>query len=197
MYDVYGSVTNRAFRVIWMLEELGEAYNYHDLKPRSPELLAVNPSGKSPALGVDGDVITDSAAIMMYLADKHGKLTYPAGTIERAKQDGWLHQILDEVDAVLWTAARHSFILPEEHRVPEVKPSLKWEFDRAMTRIAENIEGPYLMGEMFTVPDILLTHCLNWAHGAKFDVTDERLLAYGKTCRAREAFKKTRELAKA
>ena len=40
---------------------------------------------------------------------------------QRAKQDALLHRVNDEIDAVLWTAARHSFILPEAERVPAVK----------------------------------------------------------------------------
>lgn len=197
MYDVFGSATNRAFRVVWMLEELGEPFTHHKLQPHAPELKAVNPSGKSPAMRAEGKIITDSSAIVTYLADKHGQLTFPAGSIERAQQDAWMHLILDEVDAVLWTAARHSFILPEDKRVRDVKPSLKWEFDRTMKRIAQQIEGPYLMGDAFTVPDIIFTHCLNWAYSAKFMVSEEAILAYGKRCRAREAFKRTRERAKA
>lgn len=197
MYEVFGSATNRAFRVVWMLEELGEPFEHHKLQPRSKELLEVNPSGKSPALRAEGRIITDSSAIIAYLADKHGKFTFPAGTIERAQQDAWTHLVLDEVDSVLWMAARHSFILPDEKRVPDVKPSLKWEFDETMARIAEQIDGPYLMGEAFTVPDIIFTHCLNWAYSAKFEVTEENILSYAKACRAREAFKRTRERAKA
>ena len=43
------------------------------------------------------------------------------------------------MDAVLWTAARHSFVLPEEHRVPEIKGPLRWEFARTCTRLAERL----------------------------------------------------------
>ncbi len=117
-------------------------------------------------------------------------MTYPAGTIERAWQDGLTNQLLDEVDSILWVAMRHAMILPEEHRVPDVKHSLRWEFARNIARLAERFEGPFLMGERMTIPDIIMTHCLNWAYSAKFPVEHENLLNYGKAMRGREAFKR-------
>ena len=190
MYEVIGSAQSRAFRVLWMLEELGQEYKHTPEKPRSELVSSLNPSGKVPVFK-DGDaVLTDSTAIITYLADKHGQLTHACGTIERARQDGLTHQILDEIDSVLWVAARHSFILPEEKRVPEVKDSLRWEFDQHVARIADRLEGPFLMGETMTVPDIILTHCLNWAYAAKFTYEQENLLAYAKAMRGRDAFKR-------
>ncbi|WP_319825328.1 glutathione S-transferase family protein [Thalassovita sp.] len=190
MYQVIGDTQSRAFRVTWMLEELGLPYEQIKVKPQSPEAKAHNPSGKIPVLKEGDTVLTDSTAILTYLADKTGKLTYPAGTVERARQDGLTHMILDELDAVLWTGARHSFVLPEDKRVPVVKDSLKWEFGRNCARLAECLKGPFLMGEKMTIADIIATHCLNWAYSAKFPVEDERLLAYAKAMRGREAFKR-------
>jgi len=192
MYEVFGGVASRAFRVLWLLDEMGIEFTHHDLKAGSDAMKAVNPSGKVPAIKVDGELITDSSAIMTYLADKHGQFTYPAGTLERAKQDAWFHQIIDEIDAVLWAAARHSFVLPEEQRVPAVKDSLKWEFARNIKRISERMEGPYLQGETMTIADILLVHCLGWAISAKFDTQDAAIDAYASRLRKREGFRKAR-----
>ncbi len=190
MYKVYGKVFSRAMRVLWMLEEIGEPYEFIDAAPRSDVVLALNPSGKVPVFQIDGATLTDSTAIMTYLADKHGKLTYPAGTLERARQDALTHCVLDEIDAVLWTAARHSFILPEERRVPEVKDSLIWEFTQNLERLEDRFTGPFLMGDKMTIADIILVHCLNWAFSAKFPIESEKLLAYAKQMRGRDAFKR-------
>lgn len=190
MYTVYGKVITRTFRVLWALEEIGAPYKLVAAGPHSDEIRALNTSGKVPVLKVDNEVITDSTAILTYLADKHQALTFPAGTIERARQDALTHMILDEIDAVLWTAARHSFILPEDRRVPDVKDSLKWEFERNLARLSERLEGPFLMGDRMTIADIICIHCLNWAFSAKFPVGDEKLKAYGKEMRSRDAFKR-------
>jgi glutathione S-transferase len=123
MYTVTGSPMSRTFRVIWALEEMGLPYELNPASPQSPEVLALNASGKVPVLQEDGEILTDSTAIITYLADKHGKLTAPAGTLARARQDAMTQLCLDELDAVLWTAARHSFALPKDQRVPEIKPA--------------------------------------------------------------------------
>ena len=70
-------------------------------------------------------VISDSMAILTYLADKHKKLTYPAGTKERAQQDSLTFAINDEIDSILWMSARHDFILPEDKRIKGINKSLR------------------------------------------------------------------------
>lgn len=189
MYTVIGATQSRAFRAMWMLEELGQDYAHIPAGPRTDEAKKYNPSGKIPAL-LDGDaVLTDSVAIMTYLADKHGKLTAPAGTVARAQQDAMTFWVIDEFDAVLWTFAKNSFIFPEERRVPEIKPALKAEFAHSAALLSQRLEGPFLMGDEISVPDLLALHCINWSIGAKFDPVDDKLAAWADTLRARPAFK--------
>lgn len=195
MYKVYGTVRSRAFRVLWTLEELGQPYELIAASPRSPEALAVNPSGKIPALQVGDDILTDSSAIMTYLADKHGALTFPAGTIDRARQDALMHQVLDEFDAVLWTAARHTATLPEDKRAPDVIETCKWEFERNAARLSDRLVGPFLMGDTMTIADLLTAHCLGWAGSAGFPAVDDKLRGYAKSMRARPSFGKVLALA--
>ena len=179
MYQVYGTILTRTFRVLWVLEELEQPYELIAVRPQSPEVRAQNPSGKVPAMVADGVALTESVAIISFLADRHGGLTFPAGSIERAQQDALMHQILDEMDACLWAAARHSFILPEDRRVPAVKDSLKWEFSRAAARMADRLgAGPFLMGDTMTIADILLAHCLRWSAGARFPQDQPALTAF-------------------
>lgn len=195
MYKVIGNVMSRGFRVFWALEELGLEYEHEPAAPRSEEIRALNPLGKIPVL-LDGDVVLrDSVAIMTYLADKHGGLTAPAGTIERAHQDALTFWLIDEFDALLWMAAKHSFVLPEDARVPEIKPALKAEFSRNVDIFAARIKGEFAMGDEITIPDILAAHCLNWAIGANFPVENAQVNAYTKRLRARDAFKAVRALA--
>jgi len=191
MYEVTGAIRSRTFRVLWMLEELGEPYKFNAAPPHSDAVLALNPAGKVPVLVTAGEVLTDSIAIIQYLADRHARFTARAGTIARAHQDGFTNFLLDEFDATLWMAARHSFILPAEKRLPEIKPSLRWEFARSQkTLVSRMPDGPFLMGEAMSVPDILLTHCLDWARGAKFPLTEPRLEAYLERMHTRPAFRR-------
>ena len=134
MYTVIGSLKTRAIRVAWMLEELGQPYTIEAIRPRDPAVAALNPSGKVPVLKDGANVLLDSTAICQYLADKHGALTFPAGTIERAHQDSFTQFALDELDATLWVAAKHTFVLPAELRVEAVKAACKFDFERALVR---------------------------------------------------------------
>ncbi len=188
MYTVIGGPRTRAMRVLWMLEELEQPYAHVPAAPRSAEALAANPSGKVPSLLVDGETLTDSVAIVTYLADRHAAFTHPAGTLERARQDAVTQFCVDEIEGALWTAAKHSFIHPEELRVPEVKAACRAEFDAAMARLGAMVEGrEFVAGDGFTVPDLLLGHCAGWAEAAKFDLPDGPAGAYLARMRARPA----------
>jgi len=194
MYTVIGSVKSRTLRVLWMLEELGVEYDHQPASPRSPEVRALNPLGKVPVLLDDDHTFTDSTAIMTYLADKHGELTFPAGSQERAVQDGHTGFLLDEFDACLWTAARHSFVLPEERRVPAVKDSLKWEFERSQKQFVERLgSGAFLMGETMTISDIIAAHCGGWAVSANFPISEPIFRDYFTRLRSRPAFLRAME----
>ncbi|WP_224816847.1 glutathione S-transferase family protein [Hasllibacter sp. MH4015] len=190
-YKVFGGIRSRAMRVIWIMEELGLDYELIAAAPRSPEVRALNPTGKVPVLVDDGTAIPDSVAIMTYLADKHGAMTHAPGTLNRARQDAFTQLVVDEIDAILWTAARHSFILPEDQRVPAVKESLRWEFAVNQETVAGRMDadGPFVLGEQITLADILLSHCIGWARNAKFEVTNARLLDHDAMMKARPAFK--------
>lgn len=194
MYEVIGNRASRTFRVLWTLEELGQPYTHIPAGPRSDEVRAVSAAGKVPVLREGDMILTESVAIMTYLADRHGALTYPAGTPERARQDALTQQIQCDIDAVIWTAARHSFVLPEDKRVPEVKDSLRWEYERNLGLISAGFEGPFLTGEMMTIADILLTHCLRWAETAKFPEPDAAMAAYKARMEARDAFQRVLEM---
>jgi glutathione S-transferase len=195
MLTVHGSVRSRAVRVLWMLEELGEPYAHVPSAPQSAEIRAVNPEGKIPAVVIDGETLTDSVAIVQFLADRAGRLTHPAGTLARARQDGFTQFCVDEVEGALWTAGKHSFALPETLRVPAVKDTARAEFARAMATLERRLGGREFVTDGFTVPDLLLGHCAGWATAAKFDLPGGAVGAYFARCRARPALRRAMEKA--
>lgn len=177
-YTVIGGVRSRAFRVLWMLEELGVPYTHVPAGPRSDAVVQASGRGKIPVLLDGSAVLTDSSAILTYLADRHSAFTASAGTVARAHQDAWTFRILDELEGNLWAAARHSFVLPEDQRVAAVKPSLKTEYGVNLARISDDMPGPFLMGDEMSVPDIVLTHCGRWAGNAGFPDGPAEFQAY-------------------
>ncbi|TRD19831.1 glutathione S-transferase family protein [Palleronia caenipelagi] len=190
MLTLYGTSKARPFRVLWMLEELGLKFTHKALEPRSDDAFRLSPLGKVPVLEVDGEAITDSAAILTYLADREGRMTAAAGTVARAQQDAVTHMVLDDMDALLWMAAKNTFIWPEGERVPEVKTGLRSEFSRNVDRLMVRKRGDYLMGDALTVPDILAVHCGLWAGRAGFDVGNADFAAYLERASARPAFER-------
>ncbi len=191
MYTVIGAVASRALRVIWMLEELEQPYDLIQAAPRSPEITEHNPDGKVPALIVDGTTLLDSVAITQFLADRHNALTFPAGSLERAKQDSLTQFCVDEVEGALWTAAKNTFVHPKEHQTPEVKETCRFEFNLAMERLERRLgDGPFVMGEVMTVPDILFGHCAGWARAAKFELPGGSVGEYLNRLVSRPAFQR-------
>ena len=90
---IYGAARTRAFRALWMAEELGLDYEHVPLEigaagARKQDYLALNPNGRLPAIEEDGFVLWESLAITLYLAKKHGRF-YPAGLEGEAKAWQW------------------------------------------------------------------------------------------------------------
>ena len=117
MYQAVGSPGSRLTRVTWMLEELGQPYEIVKAKMHTETMLRYNPSGKMPALADGEVVVTDSAAIVFYLADKHADQgmggTTPA---ERAEIASWMFFAQAELEAPLWNRLKHAFRLADDLR---------------------------------------------------------------------------------
>lgn len=193
MYKILGSPTSRAIRVLWMLEELGEPYENIAAKPASKEVFEYNPSGRIPIL-IDGDIVlTDSAAICMYLGEKHAdKGLGSASLAERAQMDSWMQFIQSELEIPLWNKMKHRMILPEEMRV-DVGPWCAWEFNRDVKALEKRLGGnAFAMDNKFTAVDIVLGHTLNWARNAKFDPLPETVNAYADRVLSRPALARAR-----
>jgi len=187
-------------RAAWALEEVGAEYEYVevDLKRgegQEPWFLAINPAGKVPVL-IDGDqVIAESAAICLHLAEKFpaSRLLPPVGSPERTECFRWISFMLTELEPPLWAIAKHRFALPKERRVPAVIDSATWEFGVA-ARILEAglIQRSFLAGDSLTVADILAGHTLSWARSARFELSSD-LERYLTPLLARDAARRARD----
>ncbi len=188
---IYGHKYSRAFRVLWMLEELGLDYVHYPVKPHAKELLEISPKGKIPVAVIDSEVITDSTAILTYLGEINSSFTFQAGTLARTKQDSLTFMLLDELETCVWNAAKHSFVLPSEKRVKSLKPTLKWEFSRSLEEMVSYLDlEHFLMGEVMTIPDFILTHCLDWAKVAKFEEFPDAVRRYYTRMCTRQMYQK-------
>lgn len=194
-YTVIGHSRTRALRVLWALEELGLPYGHTPAAPRSDEARASHPSGRIPVLAVEegGEAtsIPDSVAILTHLADRHGGLGHPAGTTARARQDAATQFVVCEMDAPLWTLAKHAFALPEARRVPAIKETARWEVRRAERELEEWLgDAPFLSGDAPGVPDILAAHCVLWAVAAKVPEGPPTVRAWAASLADRAAYRR-------
>ena len=167
---LWGGATARTLRAHWALKELGVPYAARLIGPRTgetqtPAFRALNPKEKVPVL-VDGDlVLTESAAIVTYLGDKHGGLTPKPGGAERARYDEWMSFILMELDAhTLYVIRKHSDLAALYGEAPAAVEAAREGFAKQI-RWAEGRLGdaPHALGGAFSGVDILLVSCLDWA----------------------------------
>lgn len=189
---VYGTA-GRSFRVHWLLAELGQDYETVSAFPHSPEIHAVNPLGQVPALR-DGDhILTDSLAILNYLADRAGRFTYPTGTPERALMEARINFVLTEMEAPIWLMARHGFVLPKDQRHPGLRAVTEPDFARAVKKFETLIgDAEFFAGADFTIADIIAGHTADWAIGAKIPVNSAVLEDYLARLQQRPAWAKAK-----
>ncbi|MCE9680574.1 glutathione S-transferase family protein [Shewanella sp. AS1] len=195
MITLYGTPKSRALRASWLLEELGIDWDFHFINfakadNRSAQFLSINPGGKVPVLVDDDFVLTESAAICLYLAEKYGqgKLLPQAGTAQSAKHHEWVSFIITELEQPLWTMGKHRFALPESQRQEVMLEVAKWEFDKAAALAESKLPNtPFLLGDEISVADILLAHTLIWATMFKQNIPT-KLAAYRDRIQARASF---------
>ncbi|MEH2003131.1 MAG: glutathione S-transferase [Nostoc sp.] len=125
---LYEFAPTRSIRVRWVLQELGVEFeaisiNMRAGEHRTPDFLTINPTGKLPVL-IDGEhIITESVAIALYLGEKYPESNLvPTDLLLRAQLYRWLLFTATELEQPLWRIARHTFIYPEELRLPAEIP---------------------------------------------------------------------------
>jgi glutathione S-transferase len=158
---IYGIARTRAFRALWVANELGLDYEHLPIEiggegARAAEFLAINPNGRLPFIVDDGFALYESLAITLYLAKKHstGKL-YP-GTLEsEAKAWQWSFWAIAEVDRGVNIWSLHAVRLPPAERDTALREeALKVIATPFKVLDAAVAKQPYLLGDAFTVADL-------------------------------------------
>ena len=169
---LWGVGSSRALRVHWALIELDLEYRCERVRARSgetetPAFRKLNPRGKIPVLK-DGElVLSESAAILTYLAETYGNgRLIPTGRAERAEYFEWVSFISMELDATsLYVLRRHEALADIYGDAPAANTAARGYFDRMITAAARKLEDGrgFLVGAEFSCADILMTTCLDWA----------------------------------
>ena len=202
MISIWGGATSRTLRAHWACEELELTYTPRLIGSRtgetpSAEFRRLNPKEKIPVL-CDGDlVLSESAAIVTYLADTYGRgnLAPLPFTPERALYNQWLSFIQMELDAhTLYVMRKHKDLANLYGEAPAAIETAIAGFNKQIQVVTEHLATrPFLLGEHFTGADIMLTSILTWAQNYGFDL-DSTLQTYTAAQTARPAYKRAAKL---
>ena len=162
---------SRSTRVLWLLEELGIPFDLTVMsreEKQTPEYRALHPLGRSPVLEEEGGPVFESAALILHIADQHldAGLIAPLGSHERALHYQWCFFGMTDVESALVDISRQ---LWKDSGEPDNEI-----IERATARFLANTgvietalgEGEYLVGNAFSVADIVVGSVLVFApHG--------------------------------
>ena len=163
MLTLFHAPQSRSGRIVWLLEEIGADYDivYVDIframtltGARDPANL--HPDGKVPALLHDEALVSESAAVALYLTDVHPEANLGAsvGSPDRAAYLTWLAWTAGEMEPAFWSRISGA---------AESDPNAKARFDAVIARLLTALAtGPYLMGDRFTAVDVMIASALAW-----------------------------------
>jgi glutathione S-transferase len=168
---LYGFGPTRSLRALWSLRELGVDFEFEVVNllagdHQRPEFLRLNPAGKVPVL-VDGDlVLTESAAIVLYLAEKYPeKKLLPSDLATRAQVYRWIMFAMTELEPPLWRITRHTALLPEEKRLPRDVALAREDFARMAVVFEQHMAGrAFIVGDAITACDCVTAYLMDWAN---------------------------------
>lgn len=201
MLEVYGfgrvnemaRGNTRDLRVLWALEEMGLPYrivgmDHPNRDLDSPEYRALNPFGQIPVIDDEGVVVSESGAIVLYLARKSGKLM-PSDLAGEAQVLRWCFTALTTIELPVL-----SLWFSNLSGGKDSKSSKAFEGWAAMR--LEQLDGwlanrEYIAADSFTVADILMTHVLDAGTQRQMLERHPHLVAYLERCTARPAWKRT------
>lgn len=172
MYRLYFCAGTAAFGPQAVLEEAGLPHELVIVDTaagahRRPDYLAVNPLGRVPALVTpEGEVLYETAAVMLYLADRHGleDLAPPVGHPLR----GLFYRSLFYLSNTLQTDYKR-YYYPERFSTdaadaPRIRVQARQDLKESWRPVDAQLTaaGPYHLGERFSLADIYLVMLATW-----------------------------------
>ena len=182
---LYGFAGTRSQRALWGLKEVDADFEFISVnllegEHKRPEYLRINPAGKVPVL-IDGDrMIPESAAIVLYLAEKYPeKALLPTNLDERAQAYRWTLFAVTEREQPLWRITRHSFLYPPEKRSPADIELAREDFKNMAAVLEKHLEGrEFIVGNKLSVADCVTVYLMDWANEVQLLDGFPRLQAY-------------------
>jgi glutathione S-transferase len=160
----------RSIRARWILQELAVDFDAISVdlqmgKHRSSDFLELNPAGKVPVLVDDDLVLTESVAIVLYLAEKYPERGFlPIDPQLRADAYRWILFAVTELEQPLWRISRHTFLYPEQDRLPADVVLARRDFLPMAAVLEKHMQGRnYVVGDSVSAADFVVAYTLDWA----------------------------------
>ena len=197
MYELYYAPGAASLVVHWLLIDLDVPHQIHllDLQAgahKTPEYLALNPSGVVPTLIVDGTPVTECAALTLLLAERHPKanLAPAVGTPERATYLQWTLHLANTLQPAFRTWFYPAEAAGEAHAQAAqelARPRIEAVYARLDAHLARG--GPYVCGAQLTVLDFYATMLMRWSRNMPKPATAwPALAAFAARMKARPSF---------
>ena len=192
----YTNPQSRGAMTHWMLEEVGAPYRVEVLafgpEMKAPEYLALNPMGKVPTIRHGNAVVTETGAILSYLADAFPRAGLAPPASDRGAYYRWLFFVAGCCEPALGNKAAGW-----EPSTPELQGRFGYgSYDLTINTVAKAVEGKrYIAAGRFTAADLYVASFLHW--GMMFGVVEKRpaFEAYVKPHLERPAAKRAEEKA--
>jgi glutathione S-transferase len=183
--QLYEFAPTRSIRVRWVLQELGVDFesitvNLAAGEHRHSEFLKINPAGRVPVLVDDDFVLTESVAIVLYLAEKYShRGLLPTDIKQRSQVYRWLLFAATELEQPLWRISRHTALYPEHLRLPAEVSLARQDFTDMVAVLEKHMqESQFIVGDTATVADFVCSHTLDWANEIRLLDGCPQLLQY-------------------
>lgn len=156
MLELYTASTPNGWKASVTLEELGLEYELHkislqDQQQKEEDYLAINPNGRIPTLVDDGFAVFESGAIMIYLAEKTGRLM-PTDVKGRSEVIQWLMFQMGGVGPMMGQA--NVFFRAMEEKIPTAISRYQNESRRLFEVLDRQLEGSEWLTKDFSIADI-------------------------------------------
>jgi len=188
----------RAVRARWMLEELEVDYQLHvvDLragKHKSADYLQLHPLGKVPVLEIDGAVIFESLAILLYLADRFWEKDLAPVAEERRERANyltWMAFSIGTLEAGVFEQVRARDAKKRGLATVDLGPATA-SFEDAAQSVENRLENhTFLHGDRFTAVDIMIGSMMIWADSLGLVADHKQIKHWIKRLRSRPAYQR-------
>lgn len=187
------------------LEEVGADYeavriDFRSAEQTKPEYLAINPNGRVPALATDEGILTENPAILLYIA-----ASYPEANLAPFDDPfrlGKIQSLNAYLSCTLHVAHAHRFRgyrwADDEAAIKEMARKSLEVVENCFVHVEENMfEGPFAVGDTYTIADCYLFNFTTWMEGDEVDLAKvPKLLEYRERLKDRPAIQRALEAQK-